>query len=136
MTEPTGTLKAAAFHGTAINKAYPTELRLQAALEALEIYEAEAEQLQERASLTRDERALVTSIAKVYNEFCRIMPRGTARHNDLLEVVFHIHGLQRMIMANAAARAYPDQFRPLGGDEPKDTERHANEAQDPVGDGR
>lgn len=128
MTELTGTLKAAAFHGIATNKAYSLDERLMAALQALEIYETETERLQEDESLTRDERALVASIAKVYNEFCRIMPHGRARRDDLQEVVFHIHGLQRMIMANAAARAYPDQFRPLGGDELKDTERHHDEA--------
>ena len=33
---------------------------------------------------------------------------------DLNEAAAHIHGLQSMILANAAARAYPDRYRLLG----------------------
>jgi hypothetical protein len=33
---------------------------------------------------------------------------------DLEEVVLHIHALQHMILAQAAARAYPDRYRLLG----------------------
>lgn len=66
--------------------------------------------------LTLQERSLVRLIANVYNQFCELVPQGPARRDDLMEVVFHVHALQRMIMAQAAARAYPDEFRPLGAE--------------------
>jgi hypothetical protein len=39
--------------------------------------------------------------------------------NDLNELVVPIHTIQRAVMANAAARAYPDLYRRLGGRPPK-----------------
>jgi hypothetical protein len=49
MTELTGTFKAAALHGIAMNKGYSTEMRLRAALQALKIYEAEWERINDKA---------------------------------------------------------------------------------------
>jgi uncharacterized phage protein gp47/JayE len=37
-----------------------------------------------------------------------------ARPNDVRELCLHIHGIQRMIMSQAAARAYPEEYRLLG----------------------
>lgn len=39
---------------------------------------------------------------------------GAPAASDFREVVVHIHALQHMIMAQAAARAYPDRYRLLG----------------------
>lgn len=39
---------------------------------------------------------------------------GRTRDGDVGEFVGHIHAIQRMIMAQAAGRAYPDKFRLLG----------------------
>jgi hypothetical protein len=48
-TELTGTLKAAAFHGIALNEHWPAAYRLQFALAALEIYETEWERINDEA---------------------------------------------------------------------------------------
>ncbi len=39
---------------------------------------------------------------------------GAPAAADFREAVAHIHALQQMIMAQAAARAYPDRYRLLG----------------------
>ena len=44
-TDLTSNQERAAFHGVAMNRAYSTPVRIQAALQALEMYEAEVEQL-------------------------------------------------------------------------------------------
>ena len=51
----------------------------------------------------------------VYGKFVDMMVPGPARDGDLAEVAFHVHGLQRMILAQAAARAYPERYRLRGG---------------------
>lgn len=52
-------------------------------------------------------------------ELARCLPgiigTGPAAGEDLRELHAHIHGIQHTIMAQAAARAYPDKFRLLGG---------------------
>lgn len=40
--------------------------------------------------------------------------RGT-READLRELLGHLHAIQQALLSQAAARAYPDQFRLLGG---------------------
>lgn len=52
---------------------------------------------------------------KVWNNLCKIVGDGPSRSGDLKELCAHVHAIQQAIMSNAAARAYPDQFRPLGG---------------------
>lgn len=44
----------------------------------------------------------------------RIIGNGPQANNDATELVLHIHGVQHMILRNAAARAYPDLYRLLG----------------------
>lgn len=43
-----------------------------------------------------------------------IIGRGPTREGDCNEFVHHVHNIQRMILKQAAARAYPDRFRLLG----------------------
>ena len=45
-----------------------------------------------------------------------VIGAGASRHGDVSEMVAHIHGIQHAIMAQAAARAYPDRYRLLGDD--------------------
>jgi hypothetical protein len=45
----------------------------------------------------------------------RVVGNGPTRGADLNEIVDKVHQLQAGIMAQAAARAYPDEFRLLGG---------------------
>jgi hypothetical protein len=39
---------------------------------------------------------------------------GSSRAQDVAELEFYVHGIQRMIMAQAAARTYPVLYRMLG----------------------
>jgi len=65
--------------------------------------------------LTKDEHAAVRLAGDLWNHLCRTIPDGPTRDADLRELVVHIHAIQHAVMANAAARAYPDTYRLLGG---------------------
>lgn len=56
-------------------------------------------------------------------QLCRLMGKiignEEPRHQDVGEFVTHIHVIQRMILAQAAARAYPTEYRLLGCDIPE-----------------
>lgn len=43
-----------------------------------------------------------------------IISDGATRADDIRELEFYVHGIQHMIMAQAAARAYPGTYRKLG----------------------
>lgn len=43
-----------------------------------------------------------------------IISHGRTRDEDIVTLEFYVHGIQRMIMAQAAARALPGEFRLLG----------------------
>lgn len=45
----------------------------------------------------------------------QIIGDGPNAYHDWAEYAAHIHAIQNMILSQAAARAYPDDFRPLGG---------------------
>lgn len=64
--------------------------------------------------LTAAEVDVVMTLGRVWNEMCTIVGHGPTRDADLSEIVAHIHTLQRTVLGQAAARAYPDQFRLLG----------------------
>jgi hypothetical protein len=65
--------------------------------------------------LTAEERELVQDLGRIYTRMMDVVRDERTRDDDLREIRFHIHGLQRMLMAQAAARAYPSEFRLLGG---------------------
>jgi hypothetical protein len=68
--------------------------------------------------LTTDEHQAVDMLAKFWNHtVSKVVGHDVTRSADLSEIVFHVHALQRMIMANAAARCCPGQYRTLGGNE-------------------
>jgi len=50
----------------------------------------------------------------LWNLLCRITGQGISREGDLRELTAHVHGIQRAVMKQAAARAYPDRYRLLG----------------------
>lgn len=65
--------------------------------------------------LTAEERDLVQDLGRWYTRLAAVTgdsPR--TREDDLREAQLHVHALQRAVMAQAAARAYPAQFRLLG----------------------
>lgn len=64
--------------------------------------------------LTDQEHAAIEAAGQLWNALCRIVGDGPSRAGDLDELRFHIHGIQRAVMKQAAARAYPDRYRLLG----------------------
>jgi hypothetical protein len=65
--------------------------------------------------LTADEHRAMELTAELVNLMARaVISYGDSRHGDIQELVEHIHGIQNMILAQAAARAYPDRYRLLG----------------------
>lgn len=65
--------------------------------------------------LTADEKAAITKLGEVATICSRIVAHGKTRNDDFGEIVLHIHNVQHAIMSQAAARAYPTEFRLLGG---------------------
>lgn len=43
-----------------------------------------------------------------------IIGLGPSRSGDVIETAQHIHALQNMVLAQAAARAYPERYRLMG----------------------
>jgi hypothetical protein len=64
--------------------------------------------------LTPDEQHAIDLTAELANTLGRIVGRGPTRDHDMAEICLHIHNIQHAVMAQAAARAYPDRFRLLG----------------------
>lgn len=65
--------------------------------------------------LTAEEHAALAVTADLWDRLCRIVGDGASRDADLSELAGHVHGIQHAIMAQAAARAYPERIRLLGG---------------------
>lgn len=64
--------------------------------------------------LTEAERLCVKKLGEVWNLLCQIVGHETTRGPDVNELGFHIHALQNAVLAQAAGRAYPGEFRLLG----------------------
>lgn len=60
------------------------------------------------------ERDVITKLGDIWGDLCKITDHGPTREPDLNELVIHIHALQQAVLSQAAARAYPDEFRRLG----------------------
>lgn len=73
-----------------------------------------SEDMTEPQLLTDLEQETIEALGNIWNNLCLIVGSGLCRENDLAELVIPIHTLQRYIMGQAAARAYPDQYRLLG----------------------
>lgn len=65
--------------------------------------------------LTPDELEAVNLTADLANLMRRIIGEGPTADHDWSETAAQIHVLQSRIMGQAAARAYPDLFRLMGG---------------------
>lgn len=74
-------------------------------------------------TLTADEHRAMDLTVELVNLLSEIMGDGRPRAGDLHEVVFHIHGIQRMVLSQAAARAYPDRYRLLGVELPPEVDQ-------------
>jgi DNA-binding XRE family transcriptional regulator len=65
--------------------------------------------------LTADEREAVRRAGLLYTFIAeRVVADGATRNDDLAEVRAAVHLIQRTVLAQAAARAYPEEFRLLG----------------------
>ncbi len=66
--------------------------------------------------MTDDEQYAMELMSKFAGVMRRIIGDAyPVAQSDWSEAAGHIHNLQRMVMSQAAARAYPDRFRLLGG---------------------
>lgn len=64
--------------------------------------------------LTQDEHDALTVSGELAGLIRRVIGDGPQAHNDWSEAAVLIHGLQHMVMAQAAARAFPNDYRLLG----------------------
>ena len=64
--------------------------------------------------MTPREHALVEKLGSCMHDFKAIADTGDTRAADLCEVVDKIHQLQHVVLAQAAARAFPARYRKLG----------------------
>ena len=66
--------------------------------------------------MTETEHRVVEMMGEVWNLICtEVIGHGPSREGDLEEIIHHIHAIQRTMMKQAAARAYPNRYRLLGG---------------------
>jgi hypothetical protein len=67
--------------------------------------------------LTDAEHRAMDLTVELTNLICNeIIGNGRTRTSDINELVGDIHAIQRTILKQAAARAYPDRYRLLGGE--------------------
>jgi hypothetical protein len=65
--------------------------------------------------LTGPEREAVATAGRLYTHIRdNVCGHGPTRDDDLAELRASIHHIQRLVMAQAAARAYPKEFRLMG----------------------
>lgn len=64
--------------------------------------------------LTEDEHRAVELAGELYGLLCSIVGDGPTRDQDLRELIGPVHEIQRAVLKQAAARAYPDRYRLLG----------------------
>ncbi len=72
------------------------------------------EQINTTPFLTQDEHSAVYLLGKAAETIRRIIGEGSQSSHDWAEAASYIHILQRMVLAQAATRAYPDLYRALG----------------------
>lgn len=68
--------------------------------------------------LTAAEHRALALTGQLAMELNLIVGNGPSRGADLQELVHHLHAIQHTIMAQAAARTYPETLRLLGEDTP------------------
>lgn len=65
--------------------------------------------------LDDNERRMLVTIAELASDFIDLVGAGESAQADFAEILPHLHALQQAIMAQAAARTHPGQYRLLGG---------------------
>lgn len=69
----------------------------------------------ESQMLTELEFEAITKAGELYKLLGQVVGDGPTRDADMSELVVHIHAIQQAVMSQACARAYPNEFRLLGG---------------------
>lgn len=64
--------------------------------------------------LTDAEHELIVHLGTAFTRYCAVVGDGASRAGDLAEFASRVHDLQHAVMAQAAARAYPDRYRLAG----------------------
>jgi len=64
--------------------------------------------------LTPDEKDCIKLAGELWNLLCKVVQPGPTAEGDTTELIHHIHAIQHTVMAQAAARAFPDRYRLLG----------------------
>jgi len=64
--------------------------------------------------LTTVEHKVIELVGLLPGLLERVVDVGPSRRADLAEVIAHVHAIQNAVLAQAAARAYPDRYRLLG----------------------
>ena len=72
-------------------------------------------------ALTEMEHEAVTLLGRLAGLMGAIIGDEQEAYFDRIEMVHHVHVLQRMVLAQAAARAYPDRYRLMGHRIPPET---------------
>ncbi len=75
---------------------------------------SDARKIETEPLLTDAEHQVIRLAADLWNALCAAVPDGPTRSADMGELCGHIHAIQHAVMANAAARAFPDLYRRLG----------------------
>jgi hypothetical protein len=70
--------------------------------------------------LTTLEESFINKAGELMNLYKLICGHSATRQADMAEMCGHIHVIQQAVMAQAAARAYPELYRLAG-----ETKRHA-----------
>ena len=66
--------------------------------------------------LTEAEQEAIEMAGRLYDHIVqKVIVDGPTREHDCNELVADIHRIQHTVMAQAAARAYPNKYRVLGG---------------------
>jgi hypothetical protein len=67
--------------------------------------------------MTPAEHRAMDMTADLYNLLCaEVIGHDRSREGDVAEIAADIHHIQERILAQAAARAFPDRYRLLGGE--------------------
>ena len=64
--------------------------------------------------LTDKEHKCMVLLSEVHELLSSICGVHDTRHRDMQEIVSCVHQLQRVVLAQAGACAYPDRYRALG----------------------
>jgi hypothetical protein len=64
--------------------------------------------------LTDREHRVMEQIRDLHDNLLTVVGHDKTRTNDLNELFVHLHAIQRSVMAQASARAYPEKYRLLG----------------------